>query len=173
VSFRLEDRRSSRGSTNRASQARAPSPPKHPFGRAGEHHSAQTVLGCDGSWCLSFSSRTYSPCNLQGSIPSYSNSVRKNRQCWKKLLGEWRFSLVLYTQDPAKRLQNSPRNSGIDEGIPDLKRCCVDDDVSIPLFHLKIRAIFEIAGAGWAQPRVLNGHRFRRIPARPPPKLDQ
>ena len=64
----------------------------------------------------------------------------ENRQCWKKLLDEWRFWLrVLYTQRPRKKgLQNSPRNSGLDGGIPGLKWCCVDDGVSIPLLHLKI-----------------------------------
>ena len=52
--------------------------------------------------CLSFSYRSYSTCNLQVGIPSYSNSVRDNRQCWKKLLDEWRFSLVLSREIPQK-----------------------------------------------------------------------
>ncbi len=94
------------------------------------------------------SSRSYSPYNLQVSIPSYSNSVRDNRQCWKKLWTSGVSHSFSTRKIPQKWLQNSPIHIGIDEGIPDLKRFCVDDNVSIPLFHLKIRAIFEIAGAG-------------------------
>src|SRR6266702_3588146 len=53
--------------------------------------------------CLSFSYRSYSTCNLQVGILSYSNSVRDNRQWWKKLLDKWRFSLVLSREIPQKR----------------------------------------------------------------------
>src|SRR5437667_4174069 len=51
---------------------------------------ANVSLFCRHSCLLSFST-----CKLQVCLSSSSNSVRDNRQCWKKLLDEWRFSLVL------------------------------------------------------------------------------
>ena len=52
--------------------------------------------------------------------------------------GQVAFLTPSITRDPAKSVTELPNLLGIDGGIPGLKRRCVDDDVSIPLFHLQI-----------------------------------
>jgi hypothetical protein len=39
------------------------------------------------------------------------------------------------TRDPAKSVTELTNLQAIDGGKPGLKRCCVDDEVSIPLFR--------------------------------------